>query len=214
MLLLPFFPHHWSFDTYFYVECVIIVQLSDFHHFAFLNHVVTELPYNDYFEYFGPDFKLHISPSNMTNQNTQEYMDKIKYVQSRVSQHLGWEHKYLLGLKWLCYSRTQYFSCLHSDEGLTVMERQQTIKISFSLHVVSLADLSLKYVGEDSVSQFLVKFCFAGVLCVDGVKQDPTVPVMLNDILAAIWARGTGFQQGQVTNCGSTSCGQHAPLPI
>ncbi|KAK3506649.1 hypothetical protein QTP70_012528 [Hemibagrus guttatus] len=27
-----------------------------------------ELPYNDYFEYFGPDFKLHISPSNMTNQ--------------------------------------------------------------------------------------------------------------------------------------------------
>uniref|UniRef100_A0AAX7TVE5 Histone deacetylase 2 n=1 Tax=Astatotilapia calliptera TaxID=8154 RepID=A0AAX7TVE5_ASTCA len=37
-----------------------------------------ELPYNDYFEYFGPDFKLHISPSNMTNQNSQEYMDKIK----------------------------------------------------------------------------------------------------------------------------------------
>ncbi|XP_024233621.1 histone deacetylase 2 isoform X2 [Oncorhynchus tshawytscha] len=37
-----------------------------------------ELPYNDYFEYFGPDFKLHISPSNMTNQNTLEYMDKIK----------------------------------------------------------------------------------------------------------------------------------------
>ncbi|CAJ0917642.1 unnamed protein product [Ranitomeya imitator] len=37
-----------------------------------------ELPYNDYFEYFGPDFKLHISPSNMTNQNTPEYMEKIK----------------------------------------------------------------------------------------------------------------------------------------
>jgi hypothetical protein len=38
----------------------------------------TELPYNDYFEYFGPDFKLHISPSNMTNQNTNEYLEKIK----------------------------------------------------------------------------------------------------------------------------------------
>nr|XP_043905811.1 histone deacetylase 2 isoform X1 [Solea senegalensis] len=37
-----------------------------------------ELPYNDYFEYFSPDFKLHISPSNMTNQNTREYTDKIK----------------------------------------------------------------------------------------------------------------------------------------
>ena len=39
-----------------------------------------ELPYNDYFEYFGPDFKLHISPTNMTNQNTPEYLDKIKLV--------------------------------------------------------------------------------------------------------------------------------------
>lgn len=36
--------------------------------------IPNELPYNDYFEYFGPDFKLHISPSNMTNQNTNEYL--------------------------------------------------------------------------------------------------------------------------------------------
>uniref|UniRef100_A0A2K5ZI19 Histone deacetylase 1 n=1 Tax=Mandrillus leucophaeus TaxID=9568 RepID=A0A2K5ZI19_MANLE len=40
--------------------------------------IPNELPYNDYFEYFGPDFKLHISPSNMTNQNTDEYLEKIK----------------------------------------------------------------------------------------------------------------------------------------
>ncbi|KAK7503977.1 hypothetical protein BaRGS_00004709 [Batillaria attramentaria] len=40
--------------------------------------VANELPYNDYFEYYGPDFKLHISPSNMGNQNTAEYMEKIK----------------------------------------------------------------------------------------------------------------------------------------
>ncbi|XP_038057351.1 histone deacetylase 1-like [Patiria miniata] len=40
--------------------------------------IANELPYNDYFEYFGPDFKLHISPSNMTNQNTGDYMEKIK----------------------------------------------------------------------------------------------------------------------------------------
>lgn len=43
-------------------------------------YAFTELPYNDYFEYFGPDFKLHISPTNMTNQNTPEYLDKIKLV--------------------------------------------------------------------------------------------------------------------------------------
>lgn len=40
--------------------------------------IANELPYNDYFEYFGPDFKLHISPSNMSNQNTTEYLEKIK----------------------------------------------------------------------------------------------------------------------------------------
>jgi len=45
-----------------------------------LNLLWIELPYNDYFEYFGPDFKLHISPSNMTNQNTPEYLEKIKWV--------------------------------------------------------------------------------------------------------------------------------------
>uniref|UniRef100_A0AAX7VUG0 Histone deacetylase 1 n=1 Tax=Astatotilapia calliptera TaxID=8154 RepID=A0AAX7VUG0_ASTCA len=41
-------------------------------------YTIRNLPYNDYFEYFGPDFKLHISPSNMTNQNTNEYLEKIK----------------------------------------------------------------------------------------------------------------------------------------
>lgn len=40
--------------------------------------IPNELPYNDYFEYFGPDFKLHISPSNMSNTNSAEYLDKIK----------------------------------------------------------------------------------------------------------------------------------------
>jgi len=40
--------------------------------------IANELPYNDYFEYFGPDFKLHISPSNMTNTNATEYLEKIK----------------------------------------------------------------------------------------------------------------------------------------
>nr|XP_060494004.1 histone deacetylase 1-like isoform X1 [Panthera onca] len=40
--------------------------------------IPNELPYNNYFEYFGPDFKLHISPSSMTNQNTKEYLEKIK----------------------------------------------------------------------------------------------------------------------------------------
>lgn len=40
--------------------------------------ITNDLPYNDYFEYFGPDFKLHISPSNMANQNSPEYLNQIK----------------------------------------------------------------------------------------------------------------------------------------
>ena len=38
----------------------------------------SELPYNDYFEYYGPDFKLNISPSNMANHNNPEFLEKIK----------------------------------------------------------------------------------------------------------------------------------------
>ena len=39
--------------------------------------IPNELPCNDY---FGPNFKLHIAPSNMANQNTSEYVDKIRFV--------------------------------------------------------------------------------------------------------------------------------------
>ena len=65
------------------VICTLTFVLVAFYRlFLFLVMTVlflpTELPYNDYFEYYGPDFKLHISPSNMANQNTPEYMDKIK----------------------------------------------------------------------------------------------------------------------------------------
>jgi len=45
---------------------------------ALNTEIANELPYNDYFEYYGPDFKLHITPSNMTNHNTIEYLDKVK----------------------------------------------------------------------------------------------------------------------------------------
>jgi histone deacetylase 1/2 len=40
--------------------------------------IVSELPYNDYFEYYAPTFRLHIEPSNATNENTREYLQKIQ----------------------------------------------------------------------------------------------------------------------------------------
>ena len=35
-----------------------------------------ELPFTDYLEYFGPDYSLHITPSNMENMNSQKYLDE------------------------------------------------------------------------------------------------------------------------------------------
>lgn len=37
-----------------------------------------ELPFNDYFEYYGPDYTVTVPPSNMANQNTPEYLHKLK----------------------------------------------------------------------------------------------------------------------------------------
>ncbi|RUS29158.1 histone deacetylase RpdA, partial [Jimgerdemannia flammicorona] len=36
-----------------------------------------ELPYNDYFEYYGPEFKLDVPSNNMENHNTRDYLEKI-----------------------------------------------------------------------------------------------------------------------------------------
>lgn len=37
-----------------------------------------ELPYNDYFEYFGPDYRMHLPVSNMENLNSASYLEKTK----------------------------------------------------------------------------------------------------------------------------------------
>ncbi|KAK2598625.1 hypothetical protein N8I77_012021 [Diaporthe amygdali] len=36
------------------------------------------LPYNEYYEYYGPDYELDVRPSNMENANSNEYLEKIK----------------------------------------------------------------------------------------------------------------------------------------
>ncbi|KAK9669504.1 hypothetical protein RND81_13G135600 [Saponaria officinalis] len=39
-----------------------------------------KLPYNEYFEYFGPDYTLHVDPSNMENQNSPKDLEKIRNI--------------------------------------------------------------------------------------------------------------------------------------
>jgi len=38
----------------------------------------TDLPYNDYFDCYGPHFHLDVPANNMENLNTREYLEKMK----------------------------------------------------------------------------------------------------------------------------------------
>lgn len=44
-----------------------------------LTAAFADLPYNDYFEYFAPNYRLHIEPSNAPNENNEEYLRMIQY---------------------------------------------------------------------------------------------------------------------------------------
>lgn len=44
-----------------------------------------DLPYNDYYDYYGPDYKLHIQPSSMENLNLNDTLEKLK---SKIFEHL------------------------------------------------------------------------------------------------------------------------------
>ena len=47
--------------------------------------ISNDLPYNDFFEYYAPDFKLHLTPSSMADTNKREHLDNIT---NRVLQNL------------------------------------------------------------------------------------------------------------------------------
>jgi len=38
----------------------------------------TVLPFNEYYEYYGPDYELDVRASNMENANSKDYLEKIK----------------------------------------------------------------------------------------------------------------------------------------
>ena len=59
-----------------------------------------ELPYNDYLGYYGPDYKLHLQPSNMENMNTpgqlqdilQSVMDNLRHLPCAPNVQLTGDH--------------------------------------------------------------------------------------------------------------------------
>ena len=47
--------------------------------------ISNDLPYNDYYEYYGPDYRLHIPTSSMENLNLPENLEKLK---TKVFEHI------------------------------------------------------------------------------------------------------------------------------
>ena len=44
---------------------------------------------NEYYEYFGPDYKLDVRSSNMEDLNTRGYLDRVKNICLENLRHLG-----------------------------------------------------------------------------------------------------------------------------
>jgi histone deacetylase 1/2 len=37
-----------------------------------------KMPQHEYYEYFGPDYTLHVAPSNMENKNSRQLLEEIR----------------------------------------------------------------------------------------------------------------------------------------
>jgi histone deacetylase 1/2 len=55
-------PRCWTYET----AVLLDTPISD------------TLPFNDYYEYYGPEYRLHLPVSNMENLNSARYMDSIR----------------------------------------------------------------------------------------------------------------------------------------
>jgi hypothetical protein len=48
-----------------------------------------DIPLNEYYEYFGPDYKLDVRSSNAEDMNTRAYLDRVKRIVSENIRHIG-----------------------------------------------------------------------------------------------------------------------------
>lgn len=49
----------------------------------------TEIPANEYYEYFGPDYELDVKSSNTDDLNTPAYLDRVKRIVLENLRHAG-----------------------------------------------------------------------------------------------------------------------------
>jgi hypothetical protein len=59
-------------------EGVSLFRLSKASRILITRVLPSEIPINEYYEYFGPTYQLDVLPSNMEDLNTPEYLAKIK----------------------------------------------------------------------------------------------------------------------------------------
>lgn len=52
-------------------------------------HNYLEIPVNEYYEYFGPDYELDVKSSNTDDLNTPAYLDRVKRIVMENLRHAG-----------------------------------------------------------------------------------------------------------------------------
>lgn len=50
---------------------------------------IIDIPINEYYEYFGPDYQLDVKSSNMEDMNTRGYLDRVKGIVMEHLRHVG-----------------------------------------------------------------------------------------------------------------------------
>jgi histone deacetylase 1/2 len=51
---------------------------------------MTDIPFNEYFEYYGPTYKILVEPSNMENQNSRKDLERL--VEKSIERIRGLNH--------------------------------------------------------------------------------------------------------------------------
>ena len=47
-------------------------------------HLDENLPFNDYIQYFGPEYKLEVPSTSMDNKNSREYLEAVQIGRAHV----------------------------------------------------------------------------------------------------------------------------------
>lgn len=93
----------WTYETALSVNCP---------------NLDSNLPTNDYYDFYGPDYTLHYNPSDEASLNTKEYLD---FVKTKCLQHLKqMEHMPSVGI--FDYVPRDYFG-IESIEARMVSKR-------------------------------------------------------------------------------------------